>query len=246
MTKKILPVVLLSLVLLRPATALAVDGVTLANEYILDVKDGVDKTYNDKSVRYDFRQMYVTGYLGDFQTGVEFGGYFKDSRRSAYSGYMRFRDLEATPGDQVDQTYAIGTEQVLRYGFVGKLELRYIHLSVLEPPETRHNLFVVGAGFDKYYGDYHFFSAEYFNDPRKNGGWSVVISNTFATVDSSLRLGIVPRSNGRPGYFGLVKYHWLFAGYAFTKEFDFSTLDRRSVTFGLQVPFDLKWSRPTE
>ncbi len=242
--KRILLAILFCLFLFRPAAALAVDGITLSNEYILDVKDGGNKTYNDKSVRIDYKQIYLTGYLGDFHSGAEVGGYLKDVRRSAYSGYIRFRDI--------DQAYVISTEQVLKYGFVGRLEFRYIHLYVTEPADNRHNLFVYGFGFDKYYGDYSFFTVQYYNDPRhysdpsKNNAWSVIISNTFATQDSFLRLGIVPRSNGRPGYFGLVKYHWLFAGYAFTKEFDFSTLDRRSVTFGLQVPFDLKWSRPTE
>ena len=76
--------------------------------------------------------------------------------------------------------------------------------------------------------------------PRHGEG----ISHTFATQDASLRLGIVPRTDGTVGYFGLAKYHWLFAGYAFTREFDFSTLDRRVITFGVQIPFDLKWSRP--
>jgi len=217
-----------------PAIGFGFEGVTLLNDHILDVNNGGDNSsYDDKSARVDYRQIYLTGYLGNFRTGWEGGGYVKDTRKSAYSGYGRFRD--------VDRTYQIETDQVLKYGLVGKLEFRYIYLLSPETPTDPSNLYVYGAGLDKYYGDYNYLSVEYLNDPRNASRFSVIISNTFADEKSSLRLGVVPRSDGTVGYFGFAKYHWILLGYAFTREIDFSTLDRRVFTFGLQMPFNLIW-----
>jgi hypothetical protein len=217
-----------------PAIGFGFEGVTLLNDHILDVNNGGDNSsYDDKSVRVDYRQIYLTGYLGNFRTGWEGGGYFQDTRKSTYSGYSRFRD--------VDQTFQIETDQVLNHGFVGKLEFRYIDLLSPETPTDPSNLYVYGVGMDKYYGDYNYLSVEYLNDPRDSSRFSVIVSNTLAVKSSSFRLGIVPRSDGTIGYFGFAKYHWILLGYAFTKEIDFSTLDRRVMTFGVQMPLDLIW-----
>ena len=59
----------------------AFEKVTFINDHILDVNNGGDSRYVDKSIRIDYSQMYVKGFLGNFRTGWETGGYFKDSRR---------------------------------------------------------------------------------------------------------------------------------------------------------------------
>lgn len=228
-----LPLITISLVLILGGMPChAGDSVTLTYDYI---KDSNDKTFHDKSIRIDYRQVYATGYLGNWQKGVEVGGYLLDQRKSSYGGYVRVREL--------DESYQISTEQVLTKGYVAKLQLRYIHIDEPERTSDKTNLLVYGLGFDKYYGDYHYLSAMYYNDPRKAGRFSLVISNTLATRDSNIRAGLIPRSDGTLGYFFMAKYHWVFLGYSFTREFDFSTFDRRDITFGLQVPFDLAWSR---
>ena len=80
MLRKIVIIFLLSLI---PRTVIATDSVTITNDYIVDIKDGDDKTYNDKSLRLDFKQVYLTGFFGDWQHGFEIGGYIKEKRRSA-------------------------------------------------------------------------------------------------------------------------------------------------------------------
>lgn len=220
------------LLLIHADFALAFDGVTLTGDFI---GDSNDRTFLDKSIRIDYRQLHATGYLGNWQKGGEIGGYLLDQRRSAYDLLVRLREN--------DGTVSIGTDQVLTRGFVGKLQLRYIRIDEAEKPADRTNLWVYGAGFDKYYGDYHYFTAVYYNDPRESGRFSVVVSNTFATPNASLRLGVIPRSDGTRGYFATIKYHWLFFSYAYTREFDFATFDRRVLSLGVQIPFDLVWDR---
>lgn len=218
-----------------PNIVMGADSLTITNDYIIDIKDGGDKTYNDTYIRLDYKQLYAVGFLGEWQHGFEIGGFIKDERMSAYSAMLRSRGN--------DQTYQVGTDQVLGMGFVGKVDLRYIHIEELEKTGDKHDLFVYGLGFDKYYGDYNYVTAVIYNDPRKSDRFSVVISNTLANQNSYLRLGVVPRSDGTLGYFGTIKYHWIVAGYAYTREFDFTTLDRKVFTLALQIPFDLKWDR---
>ncbi|MBI5746902.1 MAG: hypothetical protein HZA13_07855 [Nitrospirae bacterium] len=225
--------ILVSLVLgLGIKPLLAADGVTLVYDYI---RDSNHKTFLDKSIRIDYGQAYAIGFLGNWQKGGEVGGYFLDYRKSSYGSYVRIREL--------DESYQLSTEQVLTKGYVAKLQVRYIHIDEPEKPTDKKNLFVYGVGFDKYYGDYNYLSAMYYNDPRESGRFSLIISNTFATKNSYLRLGITPRSDRTVGYFAITKYHWVFFGYSFTRDFDFATFDRRAVTFGLQIPFDLVWSQ---
>lgn len=228
-------IVLCIMLLLYWATnAGAGDGITLSNDHITDLKEeNRNRAFEDTMVRIDFKQIYGTWYLGNYQYGAEFGGYINDARRSSYSANLRFRSN--------DSTYWIGTDQVFKAGFVGKMSFRYIHVDELSPPDTKHDLFVYGFGFDKYYGDYNYFTAMYFNDPREAGHFSVSLSNTLSRKHSYLRLGLIPRSDGTLGYYGTVKYHWFFIGYAFTKEFDYTALDRRVTSFGVQMPFDLDW-----
>lgn len=228
-------IVLCVMLLLCWATnAAAGEGITLSNDHIIDVKEANrNRTFEDKTIRIDYKQIYGTWYLGNYQYGAEFGGHINDARRSSYSANLRVRSN--------DSTYGIGTEQVLKAGFVGKVDLHYIHVAELSPPDTKHNLFVYGFGFDKYYGEYNYFTAMYYNDPREAGRFSIILSNTLSTKYFYLRLGLIPRNDGTLGYYGTVKYHWFFIGYAFTKEFDYTALDRRVASFGVQVPFDPYW-----
>lgn len=216
--------VILASLVSHPASA--ADQVTLTYGYI---EDSNDKTFHDKTVWVDYRQVYVAAFLGNWQRGGEVGGYMKDDRKSVYGGYVRVREF--------DESCEIHTDQLLSGGYVAKALLRYIHVSDPETANEKTSLFVYGVGFDKYYGDYHYFSAVYYNDPRESGRFSVVVSNTWATEASLLRVGVVPRSDGSTGYFATVKHHRAFAGYSYFPKYDFSTFNRQFFTLGYQIPF---------
>ena len=215
----------------------AADSVTLLYERI---QDSNGDAFHEKSVRLDYRPFYAVGYLGNWQTGVEVGGYVSDRRRSSYSASVRHRLIQGSLAP--DQTVQLDTEQVLANGVVAKFLGRYHHVGEPEPPDDDVNFYMYGLGLDKYYGDYNYFSAMYFNDPREVGRFSVVLSHTLATRDSYFRVGLVPRSDHKTGYFAVTKYHWILLGYTYERHFDFTTFDRRVFTVGLQIPFDQKWS----
>ncbi|MFQ5542801.1 MAG: hypothetical protein ACE5FY_00445 [Nitrospiria bacterium] len=200
------------------------------------ITDNNGRTFQDKFLRLDYQRFYLTGFLGNWQKGGELGGYFSDKRKAAYNSYIRIREF--------DMSTQIGTEQPLRDGYVAKLQMRAIRITKPEKPTDKRNFFVYGIGFDKYYGDYNYFSSTYYNDPRKSGRFSIVISNTLATGNTHLRFGLVPRSDGTLGYFASVKYQWVQLGYSFTKEFDFATFSRKVFTIGLSIPIEVFFKHP--
>lgn len=213
----------------------AADQLTFTFDYIEDsygrVKNKSDNVYQDKAARLDYKQFYGAVYFGNWQRGGEAGAYLKDRRNSVYGAQVRVREN--------DESWQAYTDQVMSGGFVGKLVARYIHVSEPETADEKTNLNVYGAGFDKYYGDYNYFTAMYYNDPRESGRYSVVISNTLATEKHYLRIGAVPRSDWKTGYFAAIKYNHFFMGYSYLPDYDFSTYDRNSITLGYSVPLHL-------
>lgn len=231
---KILVAALMVVLLMLDGSVLfAADQITLTFEYIEDsydkTRDKSDEIYQDKTVLVDYKQLYGVAYFGNWQRGGEVGGYLKDKRNSVYGGHVRIKEN--------DESYQIYTDQVMSGGFVGKLVARYIHVSEPETDNEKTNLNVYGIGFDKYYGNYNYFSAIYFNDPREAGRYSVVISNTLATEKHYLRVGAVPRSDRKTGYFATVNYDCFFISYSYVPNYDFSTFDRRSITMGYRFTF---------
>jgi hypothetical protein len=223
-------------------TVHAFDGVTLTADYIVD-KGAQRRSFLDKQIRLDYRRVFVAGFLGDYQKGGEIGGSILDRRRSAYSLTVRRREN--------DRMIQPGVEWVLGKGFVLKGEVRFIKVDEPESPITSDRLTVYGVGLDRYYGDYHYASLMFYSDPRGSGrfgkmDYSIILSNTWADLNRSVRLGLIPRSDRTVGYFMTARYHWLLIAYAYTREFDFTALDRRVATIGLQIPFDRRWSRPEE
>ena len=194
------------------------------------IEDSHGRTFEDKSIHVSYKQVHAIAFIGNWQKGGELGGVLFDQRKAAYSGYIRAREF--------DRSYQLATDQPLPAGFVAKLQLRLVHILEPEKPMDKTMLWVYGAGFDKYYGDAHYFSAVYYNDPRKSGRFSVLLSNTLATDEVSLKLALVPRSDGAIGYFAIVRYRWLILGYAYTRGFDFATFDRKVLSFGVSMPFD--------
>jgi hypothetical protein len=218
-------------------TVHAFNGVTLTADYIVD-EGAQRRSFLDKQIRLDYRRVFVAGFLGDYQKGGEIGGSILDRRRSAYSLTVRRREN--------DRMIQPSVEWIMGKGFVLKSEVRYIKVDEPESPITGDRLTVYGVGLDRYYGDYHYASLMYYTDPREGGRYSIILSNTWADLNRSLRLGLIPRSDRTVGYFLTARYHWLLIAYAYTREVDFTALDRRVATIGLQIPFDRRWSRPEE
>lgn len=212
----------------------AKNSLTLFYDY---VEDSNNRIFRDKTLYVNYKKIYAVRYISDWQEGWEIGGTWIDTRRGAYSSYIRIKEF--------DTSYQIATEQPLKQGFVAKAQLRFVHVSKPERLVDKTNLWVYGFGFDKYYGDYHYFSLLYSNDPRASDRFLVTISNTLATEHASVRVGFVPRSDGKNGYFSIIKYRWLILGYAQTREFDFATFDRKVFTFGLSIPFERFFPLPT-
>ncbi|MDH3974767.1 MAG: hypothetical protein OEV42_10860 [Deltaproteobacteria bacterium] len=226
---------IVNLLLLKGSCLFAADQITFIFDYIEDshekVKNKGDHVYRDKAVRVDYKQVYGAAYFGNRQRGGEAGAYLKDKRNSLYGARVRIKEN--------DESYQVYTDQVLSGGFVGKLVARYIHVSEPERADEKTNLTVYGIGFDRYYGDYNYFSAIYFNDPRESGRYSIVISNTLATEKHYLRVGAVPRSDWKTGYFTTVKYNHFFVSYSYLPNYDFSSYNRNSISLGYIMPFDL-------
>ena len=218
-------------------TVHAFDGVTLTADSIVD-KGAQRHSFLDKQIRLEYRRVFVAGFLGDYQKGWEIGGSILDPRGSAYSLTVRRREH--------DRMIQPGVEWVLGQGVVLKSEVRFIEVDESEAPRTSDWLTVYGVGLDRYYGDYHYASLMYYTDPREGGRYSIILSNTWADLNRSLRLGLIPRSDRTVGYFMTARYHWLLIAYAYAREFDFTALDRRVATIGLQIPFDRRWSRLEE
>ncbi|MCK5602290.1 hypothetical protein KAR91_10485, partial [Candidatus Pacearchaeota archaeon] len=156
--KILIAALIVILLMLDGSVLFAADQITLTFDYIEDsydkARDKSDDIYQDKTVRVDYKQLYGVAYFGNWQRGGEVGAYLKDKRNSVYGGHIRIKEN--------DELYQIYTDQVMSGGFVGKLVARYIHVSEPETAHEKTNLNVYGIGFDKYYGDYNYFSAIYF------------------------------------------------------------------------------------
>ena len=161
--------------------------------------------------------------LGKDQVRPELGGYLKDKRGSSYSALVRLE------GDQ-RVNFETETGQVLAGGFVARGLVRVI--------DDFHGPTSVlwGGGLDRYYGDYSFASASAYRDPRFGGRWTWTLMNRLASEHAYLQVGLTPAEARPPGYFAMAKYHWLVAGYEKNSRYDFSNLDNRIYTLGLELP----------
>ncbi|MDH3284347.1 MAG: hypothetical protein OEQ13_06365 [Acidobacteriota bacterium] len=192
------------------------------------IRDSNDNSFLDPSVWIGYRQAYAQIWTGAFTQGIEVGGYVKDRRRSAYSAYYRFRD-------DFDHVLEVNSEQVVRAGVVLYGGLRFIRL-IPDGLEDR-SLLQPAVGFDKYYGDYHFFTFRAIRDPRDDHDWSFVISNRVADRDRYLTVGLVPRTDGTIGYFVQGKWRRWRAGFGRFDRFDFTDIDRTVINVGYELEF---------
>ncbi|NIM04903.1 MAG: hypothetical protein GTO55_03025 [Armatimonadetes bacterium] len=192
----------------------------LQHEYI---RESGGRDFHDPSIFYFKNRFHAQVWLGEFTKGVEVGGYDKDKRGSAYSAFYRFRD-------GFDHILQVETEQITgTTGYVLALGARYIRVI---PDVGARNMVQFHVGADKYYGDYNFASLRAISDPRRSGRWTFVLSNRFATEDSYVTLGVVPRTDGEVGYFMQAKQENLRFGVGHYSRFDFTQRNRTIYNLG--------------
>jgi hypothetical protein len=193
------------------------------------LEDSTGRTYWDPSVFFSRGQAHVQAWFGEFTTGVEIGGFLRDSRRSTYAAFYRYRD-------DFDQVVDVSTEQLLGDGFVGYVGLRYIRVE--DEAAADRDLLQPAIGLDKYYGDYHFFSARVYRDPREEHELTVVLANRVSNAPRRwLTLGLVPRTDGSTGWFVQGRWDIWRAGVGRYDRYDFTDFDRTVVNVGVEIDF---------
>jgi len=193
------------------------------------IRESGDREYNDPSIFYSRGPFHTQVWFGEFTKGVEFGGYVKDRRGSSYSAFYRFRD-------DFDHVLQVETEQITgTKGVVLVAAVRYIRVI---PEDGARNMFQFQLGADKYYGDYNFASLRAISDPRFSDKWTFVLSNRWASEDSYLTAGIVPRTDGEVGYFLQAKCKHLLLGVGRYARFDFT--ERNRTTYNLGWEWELR------
>jgi hypothetical protein len=196
------------------------ERILLQNDYI---RTSGGREFSDPSVFYSRGRFHTQVWAGDLTKGVEVGGYTKDARGSAYSAFYRFRD-------GYDHVLQVETEQLTGVkGWVAVAGARYIRVI---PDDGARHMVQFHLGADRYYGDYNFASLRAVSDPRQSGRWTFVVSNRFATEDSHLTLGIVPRTDGEVGYFMQAKSKQLHFGVGRYSRFDFTQENRTIYNLG--------------
>jgi len=210
-----------------PGRIVSADGphwtIIAQNEY-LDDSDG--DTFHDPSVFVAYRQAHAQVWFGEFTTGAQIGGFVRDRRRSTYGSWYRFRD-------DFDHVVEANTEQILRDGFVLFGGVRYIR--AIPDDAVDRTLWLPIVGFDKYYGNYNFFSLRVIRDPRDTKETSFVISNRLSTKTRYLTVGLVPRTDGHLGYFVQGKWGLWRAAVGRYDRFDFTDVDRTILTIGVEI-----------
>jgi hypothetical protein len=190
------------------------------------IEDSTGRSFWDPSVFVSYRQAHAQLWAGEFTKGVEVGGYVPDRRRSTYAAFYRYRD-------DFDHVIDVSTEQLVGSGFVAYAGLRYIR--VLDEAAEDRDLLQPTLGFDKYYGDYHFFSARVIRDPREDHELTFVLANRFARAAGRwLTLGVVPRTDGSTGWFVQGRWKIWRAGVGRFDRFDFTDIDRTVFNVGVQ------------
>lgn len=190
------------------------------------LEDSNGRTYIDPSVFASWKNLSAQVWYGEFTKGAQLGGFLRDKRRSTYGGWYRYRD-------GFDHVVELNTEQIAGGGFVVAGAVRFIRIIPSDAPDR--SLFEPRVGFDKYYRSWSFFSLRAIRDARFDDEWSFVISNRLALEDRWITFGVVPRTDGETGWFVMGKWKWLRAGYGNYNRFDYSAIDRKILTVGIEL-----------
>ena len=154
----------------------------------------------------------------------EVGIHLRDRRRSVYTVQWR--------GEQHQDRFWLGTDQVLSAHVVGRVEISPIVTS-------DSTLWVYSGGADYYWGSYNFASATLIHDPRGQGKdlWVVPLRVRLANEqDDWVQATFAPASGRTLGWALDLKKRWLRLGVERNDRFDFTDLDNTIYTIGFEMP----------
>lgn len=205
------------------------------------LEDSNGQEFEDFSAFVSYKQVHAQIWGGEYTDGFQFGGYLRDHRKSTYAGLYRYRD-------DFDHVVQFDTEQVLPKGFVLAGMARLIRITDFEAKEQAalisgeeiggETQIQVGAGFDRYWGDYNFLSFRAVNDSREAGRWSFIVSHRFQKDPGFyIQPGIILRTDGEQGWFlrGKIKmFVWSVGDF---DRFDWADVDRTTYMAGVEIPF---------
>jgi len=76
------------------------------------------------------------------------------------------------------------------------------------------------------------------NDPREGGRWSFIASNRFHHGESIyVQPGVIFHTDSSPGWFLQGKIHWLRWGFGEYDRFDFTEVDRKVFSLGVEFTY---------
>ncbi len=213
-------------------------------------RDSNDNDYNDFSFFISYKQVYTQVWSGQYTDGVEVGGYVKDHRKSSYGGMVRWRNGQ-------DYVAQFDTGQVLGHGLVWVGSIRFIHVIPTTVDDDANgipddsngdgipdgipggqNQVQFGTGLDWYHGDYDFGTFRAISDPREGGLWTFQFSHRFYHGPQFyIEPGWLPRTDGTTNWFLRGKYRafvWLVGDF---NQFDFTDIERKQVSLGLEFAY---------
>jgi len=209
-----------------------VDRVALFTEWVSDHDSppGRPSGYVDPVLFTVRGPVYAFLNLGSFARGLEVGAMRRDARGSSYTGFLRRRQ-----GGAIDDTaLEVATAQKLRR-IVGTASLR---LQWPDHPEGANLLLVPSFGGELYTTSYSFAAFRAILDPRPGTGMAFMLSNRLASRTAFIEAMLVPRTDGVLNWRVRGRWRWFHAGYSYEQDFDYSRIDRRVWTFGLQVDLE--------
>jgi len=198
---------------------------------------GAQFRYWDFNTDNDLRDYIVYWVPGPFHATLEYWDYrfaedqfrpelgihLRDARRSVYTLQWRH--------ERRQERFFIGTDQVLARGFVGRAEVSPI-------VSNDSTLVVLSAGFDYYWGSYHFFQASVIRDPRDGGLWVVPLRVRLATEGNNwLQAGIAPASERTIGWSVEARISGVRVGIERNNRYDFTSTDNLIFTLGYERLF---------
>jgi hypothetical protein len=193
-------------------------------------RDSNDDNLDDFSVFASYKQAYIQVWSGEYTDGVEVGGYLRDSRKSTYSAFYRYRH-------DFDHIVQLETDQVLAHGFVWVGQVRFIHV-IPADAEGGQDQIQYGTGFDWYHGDYDFLTFRAISDPRVGGRWTFQLSHRFYHgTGFYIEPAILPRTDGTTNWFVRGKYKYLVWLVGDFNQFDFSDIERKQLSLGIEFPW---------
>jgi len=197
-----------------------------------DAPAGRRDEFLDTAFHVVWPRQHVTVLLGSFATGVEWGGFLRDRRGSAYGVSLRRR----SGGFVTDTALEFDTQQRYRNMVIGVAT----RLFWPDHPETDNLLAVPSAGVQVYYRDESYASILVTRDPRPRTGTTFRFGNRLGLGAFVLDTTVAPRTDGVVHWALGLRWRTFMIGYGRERDFDFTRLDRRVFSFGF------RWDFPAE